>query len=156
MQSGAANPHGGSNSAGCGVVPLQPLWVDTCRRWSVRQCLLWHLDCPKPAIPVSARTGRNVAAAGASFAAYGAAAASAEASTTLTAIAIGTNQCSSFARRTDSQPADLGQDLGRRRWSVFLNRGLDDREQLPLQRPMMPLGPLAQSLNHPIRHVLDG
>src|SRR5208282_1639457 len=82
-------------------------------------------------------------------------AARAEASTTLTVISIGADQGGGLARRLQSEPANLGEDFGRRRGTVFLHGRLDDRQEFALQRSVVPLGTLPQALHDPVRRVLD-
>src|SRR5271166_2666783 len=73
-------------------------------------------------------------------------AARAEASTTLTVIAIGADQGGGLVRRMQSEPANLGEDFGRRRGTIFPHGRLDDRQEFALQRSVVPLGTLPQAL----------
>jgi hypothetical protein len=56
--------------------------------------------------------------------------------------------------RPQPETADIGEHLGGRGFAFHHGR-LDDGEELALQRPMVPLGPLAQPPNHVIGRVLD-
>src|ERR1700722_18443639 len=82
-------------------------------------------------------------------------AARAEASTTLTAVAVIADQAGGFSRRAQPKPADFRQHLGRRRRSFLLSGGLDDRQEFALQRPMMTFCPLPKALYEVIWRVLD-
>jgi hypothetical protein len=79
----------------------------------------------------------------------------AEASTTLTAIAIGTNQGGGLTWRVQPEPADLGKHFGGRRTTIILDRSFNNGEQLALKRPMVPLSTLPQALYDLIRRILD-
>src|SRR5271165_5617782 len=72
-------------------------------------------------------------------------AARAEASTTLTGIAVGADNDGRLAGRAQPQPADLSEDRG---WSggPFLpDCRLDDRHQLALERSVVPLRTFPQT-----------
>ena len=56
----------------------------------------------------------------------------AEASTTLTSIAIGADERSGLAGCVQPKPADLGEDVGGRRGPILLDRRLDNGKQLAL------------------------
>src|SRR5271166_5097087 len=73
-------------------------------------------------------------------------AARAEASTTLTGIAVGADNGGSLAGRAQPKLADFGENRGRRAGSFLADCRLDDRHQLTLQRSVMPLRALAQTL----------
>jgi hypothetical protein len=79
----------------------------------------------------------------------------ADASTTLTAIAIGADQRRGLMRSLHPQPAHFGKNFGRGRAAILLNGDLDDRHQLALERAVMPFGPIAQTLHDLIRHILN-
>ena len=49
--------------------------------------------------------------------------------------------------RVQSEATDLGEDFSRAGGAVFTNSRLDDRHQLALQRTMMPLSTLPQTLD---------
>ena len=57
----------------------------------------------------------------------------AEASTTLTRIAVGADNAGSLARRVKPKAANLGQDFCRGRGAVLSDSRLYDRHQLALQ-----------------------
>jgi hypothetical protein len=82
-------------------------------------------------------------------------AASAEASITLTAIAIGADQGGGLAWRMQLEPTHLGKNLGRGRQTILLDGGLDDGEQLALERAVMPPGALAQLPYQLVRGIFD-
>jgi len=50
---------------------------------------------------------------------------------------------------------DFGQDVGRRGRLILPHRSLDDRQELALQRAVMPLRRLPQPLYDLVRGVLD-
>src|SRR5208282_1396968 len=79
----------------------------------------------------------------------------AEASTTLTAISIGADQGGSLTRRMQSEPANLGEDFGRCRGTVLLHGRLNDRQEVALQRSVVPLGTLPQALHDTVRRAFD-
>jgi hypothetical protein len=54
------------------------------------------------------------------------------------------------------EPAYLGKNVGRGRRAVLLDGGLDDGEQVALQRAVMPLGARSQTSYHLVGSVLDG
>jgi hypothetical protein len=65
-------------------------------------------------------------------------------------VVIGTDQINSFARRTQPEPANLAEDVSRRRQAVVEHRRLNDRQELALQRSVIPLSSLPQALRDPV------
>lgn len=82
-------------------------------------------------------------------------AASAEASRTLAAIAVGAQERGGLGRRDQGQASDLGQHVLRRQGSVGARGGLDDREQLTLKRAVVACCSLAQVADDLLGRVLD-
>jgi hypothetical protein len=74
-------------------------------------------------------------------------AARAEASTTLTTITVRADHGDGLAKRPQTQPPDLGQDVRRRHRLLLKHGGFGDRQKFVLQQPMMALSPLAQPLH---------
>jgi hypothetical protein len=60
-------------------------------------------------------------------------AASAEASTTLTAVTVGTDQSGGLAQRPDTEPTYFGQYFGRRGGLILASGRFDDRQKFTLQ-----------------------
>jgi hypothetical protein len=69
---------------------------------------------------------------------------------------MGTDQVGSLPGCAQPQPLNLGEDIGECRRPLLLYGRFDDREQFPLQRPVIPLGALTQPLDHLIGGILDG
>jgi hypothetical protein len=82
-------------------------------------------------------------------------AATADASTTLAAATIGADDSGRFARGSETELADLVEDLARRRRLLFSDGSLDNREKLALQRPVISVCAPPQSLNHIVGCILD-
>jgi hypothetical protein len=82
-------------------------------------------------------------------------AASAEASTTLTAISIVADDRRSFGGRLQAETAYLGQNLIGRQLPGRPDSLLDDRQEFPLKRTMMARRPGTQPLDHFVRCILD-
>ena len=79
----------------------------------------------------------------------------AEASTTLTRITVCADYGGSLAWRVQPEAADLGEDFSRSCGAVLTNGRLDDRHQLALQRTMMPLSTLPQTLDDIVGGVFN-
>jgi hypothetical protein len=76
----------------------------------------------------------------------------ADASTT-TAIAIGPHEGSRFRRRPQLQSIDEGGQIAQ---ALSVSRFRENREQLALERPVVPGGALLQAPRHHSRDVLHG
>jgi hypothetical protein len=79
----------------------------------------------------------------------------AEASTTLTAITIGTDQSARLAWRLQTEATHFGQHFRSRSLLILKSGRLDDRQEFTLQGPAMPTRAQPQPLNDMIRGVLD-
>jgi hypothetical protein len=82
-------------------------------------------------------------------------AATAEASTTLTTITVGTDQSRRFARGLQTKPTHFGQDFRRRNMLILESSRFDDRKEFTFQGPVMPPCTLLQPLHDMIRGILD-
>src|SRR5208337_3018653 len=121
-----------------------------CRRVLIKQTLanskpsrLGATRCASPSLPATASPSGSPNNR----------AARAEASTTLTVIAIGADQGGGLARRIQSEPANLDEDFGRRRGTVFLHGRLDDRQEFALQPSVVPRGRPPRALHDTVRRL---
>jgi hypothetical protein len=83
-------------------------------------------------------------------------AAIADASTTLTAITIGADHLDGFRRRLETKPPNFVDEFRGRQGIPRAHSMLDDRQQLTLQRAMVPLRTFAEPTDDLVGSILDG